>query len=196
MKVRILINLLLVIVIAGLIYVLINSIREPIAFQREKARREQAVVDKLIKIRQAQELYRGVTGFFAPNFDTLQEVLETRDFTIVRVEGDPDDPTNPQAVTYDTVYKPAIDSVRTLGLKLDSLRYVPFTGGKIFNIDADTLTYQQTLVSVVEVGVPRKEFMGRFADPRYAKYDQSYDPNKPIKFGNMNAPNTSGNWEQ
>lgn len=195
MKKRIIVNLVLVLVIAGLVYVLIDSIREPIAFQAEKARREQAVVDKLIQIRRAQELYRGVTGAFASNFDTLQKVLETQQFKIIKVIGDPDDPTG-QSVTYDTIYRAAIDSVRSLGLSLDSLRYVPFGGGATFNIDADTLTYQSTMVSVVEVGTPRRTFMGPYADPRFSKYDQGYDPNKPLKFGNMNAPSVAGNWEQ
>ena len=193
---RLVINLLLVAIIAGLVYVLIDSIREPIAFKAEKEKREQAVVDKLMDIRTAQEAYRGITGFFAPNFDTLQEVLTNGKFAIVQVFGDPDDPTNTDAIRYDTVYKPAIDSIETLGINLDSLRYVPYTTGTKFSIQADTLTYQSTLVSVVEVGTPRKVFMGQYASPRFAKYDAGYDPNSIIKFGNMNSPNTSGNWER
>ena len=192
---RLVINLILVAIIVGLGYVLVDSIREPIQFRAEKAKRETAVKDKLMRIRTAQEMYRGITGYFAPTFDTLKEVLSTRDFALVKVIGDPDDPDNPEAITYDTTFKPAIDSVRRLGIGLDSLEYVPFGDGAKFNIQADTITYQQTNVSVVEVGTSRKAFMGKWGDPKYRKYDDRYDPGKPMKFGNMNAPNTSGNWE-
>jgi hypothetical protein len=187
-------NIFLFILIIILVYFLIGSIKEPIQFKAEKERREAAVIQKLIEIRKAQELYRGVTGQFAANFDTLSEVLKRDKFRIIKVIGDPDDPSG-QAVTYDTLYKPAIDSVKNLGLMLDSLKFVPYGNGATFDIKADTITYQSTMVNVVEVGVSRKAFMGKYADTRFSKYDNSYDPTKVIKFGNMNAPNIAGNWE-
>ncbi|NJL74890.1 MAG: hypothetical protein HC892_07530 [Saprospiraceae bacterium] len=191
---RLIINLILLLITIGLLYVLIVSIREPIAFASEKTRREAAVKDRLIQIRKAQELYRGITDTYAPNFDTLEQVLRTGAFKIVKVTGDPDDPTG-MAISYDTIVKPAIDSVQSLGLLLDSLRYIPYTNKVEFDIAADTITYQQTLVSVVEVGAKRSVFMGRFADTKYIKYDNKYDPNAAIKFGDMNTPKLSGNWE-
>jgi len=57
------------------------------------------------------------------------------------------------------------------------------------------LTYQKTLVNVVEVGVSRSKYLGEYADERFKRYDNSFDPFKVIKFGNMNSPNLSGNWE-
>ncbi|MEL6863353.1 MAG: hypothetical protein AAFP19_02990 [Bacteroidota bacterium] len=86
--------------------------------------------------------------------------------------------------------------VEEYGLSLDSLSLIPFGGGKTFDIQADTLTYQKTLVNVVEVGTQKRNFMGPYADARFARYDDSYDPDEIIKFGNMNAPNTAGNWER
>jgi len=195
MKKRTIFNLLLVVLIGLLIWMLISGIREPIAFQQQRQRREAAVIDKLIKIRRAQEAYRGITGEFAKNFDTLKQVLTHDSFAMVKVIGDPDDPTNMDAVTYDTTFKLAIDSVNAIGLNLDSLPYVPFTNKVVFDITADTLTYQNTKVTVVEVGVQRKVFMGHWGSPRFKKYDHSYDPNKPIKFGDLNKPILSGNWE-
>ncbi|MEM1218496.1 MAG: hypothetical protein AAGH79_06275 [Bacteroidota bacterium] len=193
---RLAINLILIALTIFLVWVLYSSIKEPIAFKNEKDRRELVVISKLQDIRTAQEAYRGITDQFAPNFDTLAEVLTNGKFKIIQVFGDPDDPTNTQAIIYDTIYKPAIDSIRTLGINLDSLRYVPFTNGEVFEIAADTLTYQKTLVSVCQVGTKRSNFMGPYADIKYAKYDNSYDPNSYIKFGDMNKPNLAGNWER
>lgn len=188
------INSILVAAILGGIYLLIASIREPIAFNKEKNQREAAVIEKLKQIRQAQEMYRSITGVYASHFDSLADVLTNGQFMIIQAFGDPDDPSNP-VVTRDTMYRKAKDSVNVLGWNVDSLRFVPFGKGASFDISADTLTYQSTLVSVVEVGVQRKVFMGPYADRRFARYDDRYDPDSRIKFGNMHAPNTAGNWE-
>lgn len=193
---RILINFILAVIVVGLVWVLIQSIREPIAFKAEKEKRERAVVDKLMQIRTAQEAFRDITGGFAPTFDSLAYVLKNDSFAIIKVIGDPDDPNFTGEVEYDTSYSSAIDSILALGINVDSLKYVPYGRGATFEIDADTLTYQSTLVSVVEVGTRRESFMGPFADPRFARYDQKYDPKSFIKFGNMNAPNLAGNWER
>lgn len=194
---RIVINLVLLGLIVLLVWLLYDNIREPIEFKSEKEKRERAVVDKLKEIRTAQEHYRAITGEFAPNFDTLKQVLSNGKFMVVSVQGDPDDPNfDPSQITYDTTYFSAVDSMKTLGLNLDSLRYVPYSDGATFDIEADTMTYQKTLVNVVEVGVRRSKFMGPYADPRFSKYDHSYDPDTKLKFGNMNTPNTAGNWER
>ena len=193
---RLIVNLVLVAVIAGLIWVLYSSISEPIAFQKERRIREDAVIAKLMEIRQAQEIFRSVSGSgFAPSFDSLRDVLRNGEVQTIKVEGDPDDPTN-STIVYDTIYEPAMKFVDEFQINLDSLEYVPFSeDGAIFEMQADTVTYQSTLVNVVEVKTSRNKYMGRYADPRFARYDKSYNPNSIIKFGDMTAPNLSGNWE-
>lgn len=192
---RLIINLLLVAGILAGIWLLIGSIREPIAFASEKSKRERAVIEKLKQIRDAQEMYRNISKRYANNFDSLAKVLNNDSFMIIQAFGDPDDPLNTEKIRRDTIYKSAKDSMRILGLNVDSLKFVPFGEGAFFTIQADTLTYQSTVVDVVEVGVQRKVFMGPFKDKRFARYDDKYDPETSIKFGNMFAPNTAGNWE-
>ncbi len=176
-----------------LAYILYNNIKEPITFQQVKTQKSDVVVSKLQDIRSAQEIYRGITGEFAPNFDTLRYVLQNDSIphrVPVEIEGKKGE--FEEIVTYSS----ALDSINALGIELDGIQYVPFTDKQTeFAIDADTLTYQQTLVSVVQVGTRWKEFMGEYGSTKYSKYDNSYDPNKLLKFGDMNAPNVSGNWE-
>lgn len=195
---RMLINLILLAIVAFLVYLLVQSIREPIAFKAVKDAREAAVVDKLMQIRQAQEIYRSCNdeGSFAGSWDDLKTVLNTGRIPFVKVIGDPDDPNFQGEITYDTSYVAAADSIRSLGWIIDSLQYIPYSGGKSFDIKADTLSYQKTLVNVVEVGTSRKSFMGKYASPEYKRYDVAYEPNSVIKFGDMNKPNLSGNWER
>jgi len=190
---RIVANIFILILIGFLAYLLYSSIREPIAFGDEKAKREKAVVNKLKKVRTAQQFYKDVTGIFANDFDTLSHVLRTGNFIEVRVSGDPD---NPDAdYQLDTFYTPAYDTIQKMGWNLDSLKYVPYAKGVTFDIQADTIQYQQTKTAVVQVGVKREKFMGAFADPSFSKYDKRYDPNTMLKFGNMSKPSVSGNWE-
>jgi hypothetical protein len=193
---RLIVNLVLVAVIAVLIWVLYSSISEPIEFQKERRIRKKAVVEKLEQIRKAQEIFRDVSGAgFAPSFDSLKEVLRNGQVQTIKVEGDPDDPSG-ETILYDTIYEPAMKFVQEFEIDLDSLEYVPFNNeGVVFEIEADTITYQSTLVNVVEVKTIYKYFMGKYADPRFARYDKKYNPNSTIKFGDMYAPNLSGNWE-
>ena len=194
---RLIINLLLLALVAFLIFLLVQSISEPIAFKAEKDKRENAVIDKLMQVRQAQEIYRSIhDGSFAGSWEDLKTTLKTGRIPYVSVIGDPDDPNFTGEITYDTTFIEARDSVRSLGWNVDSLQYIPYGGGKSFEIKADTLSYQKTLVNVVEVGTSRKTFMGKYADAAFRRYDASYQPGSFIKFGDMNKPNLSGNWER
>jgi len=188
---RIVINIVLILIIAVLGYILVDSIREPIEFKAQRDIREGAVTAKLEKIRIAQESFRDITGKFAHDFDTLQQVLSTEDFKIVSILGDID---ADEEITYDTTLVSAKDSIMKLGINLDSLSYIPFTNKKQFEIKADTVTYQAILVYVTQVGTNRSNYMGKYADPKYKRYDDTYDPNKFIKFGDMSKPSLAGNW--
>lgn len=192
------INIILLLVSATLAYLLYQSIEEPIAFDAEKKRRSELVVEKLKVVRTAQEMYRDITGAFAHNFDTLSEVLTKGRFTRVAVIGDPDDPNFKGKITYDTTYVNAIDSIRALGIDLSQLRYVPkFKDTELaeFKIGAGEIEYQSSSASVVEVGTSFGSFMGKYADNKFSKYDKSYSITNMVKFGDLNKPNLSGNWE-
>lgn len=191
------INLVLVLVTLVLAYWLYSSIREPIAFHEERDKRKEAVIAALKKIQTAQDVFRMSTGQYAKNFDTLALVINNGKIEVAKLEADPNDPTNQDKFVKTISYAMAKDtlfSMLGMSINLDSLRYIPFGNGKTFEIDADTLTHQNTLVNVVQVSTKFKEFMGPFASPSFKKYDKYYDPEKLLKFGDMNSPNTNGNW--
>lgn len=193
---RYVINIILVLFIILLAYALYSSIKEPIAFGEAKEYRKGKVVSKLETIRKAQEMYRGIKGQFASSFEDLSFTLKNDSIGLEKIIEDENDPSNADLFTRITTYSMAYDSIKTMGINLDSLKYIPFGNGKTFEIEADTIEYQKTTVSVVEVKTKWKNFMGEFADPKYAKYDSRYDPNNTIKFGDMLKPNISGNWER
>ncbi len=189
------INFVLFVLIVVFAYFLYQSIAEPIRFTDAKARRQKVVIENLKQIRKSQELYREITDSFANNFDTLVYVLKNDSIPVVKIIGNPDEISSVTEVEYDTIYFSAIDSIRNLNINLDSLKYVPFSNGKIFDIAADEIDYQKTKVNVVEVGTRYKTFMGKYADKKYKKYETGYDPDNVVKFGNLNTPNLTGNWE-
>ncbi|MBK9013068.1 MAG: hypothetical protein IPM82_02715 [Saprospiraceae bacterium] len=194
MKKRTIFNALMFLLILVLGFILYKQIQEPIAFQQTKNVREQAVIDKLVKIRKAQEAYRGVTGKFAPSFDALTETLKNGRFMRIQVYGDADDVTQ-KDIRYDTTYMPAIDSIKSMGIELEGLDMVPYGEGAKFDIHADTVTYQSALVDVVQVGTAYETFMGDFKAAKFKKYDEKYDPKKKIKFGDLGKPLLTGSWE-
>ncbi len=193
---RHIVNILLLLLIVFLAYMVYNSIKEPIAFGEEREIRKAAVVAKLETIRDAQEIYNGITGKFSSSFADLRNILETDSIPFEKIIGDPDDPNNVDKFERFVTYTMAIDSINAMGIDLETLSLIPFGEGKSFDITADTISYQKTLVPVVEVGTKWKNFMGKYADPRYAKYDSGYDPERVIKFGDMNKPNLSGSWSR
>lgn len=191
------INLALILITFVLLYWLYASIQDPINFHAERDKRKDDVIKVLKRIQIAQDIYRMVTGKYANNFDTLSQVLNTGMIEIAKLEADPTDPTNQDKFIKTVSFKSAKDSLYSIlggPVNLDSLRYIPYTSGKTFDIDADTLTHQNNLVNVVQVGTRYKEFMGEYASTKYKKYDKFYDPEKLLKFGDMNSPNTNGNW--
>ena len=193
---RTLFSLLFLVLAFVLGFLLYKSIEEPINFNNERATRDAAVSDKLEMIRTAQELYRDITGEFAPRFDTLKQVLTEGELLSIRVVGDPDDPNFTGEIQYDTTRIPALDTIGGLGIVLEDLEKVPFTDGKVdFDIDAKVIEYQSTNVPVVQVGVRKSAYMGTYGDTRFQRYDQNYDPNVPMSFGDLNKPTLAGTWQ-
>ena len=188
-------SLLFLLLAFGLGFLLYKSIEEPIAFDAERKVRTEAVATKLEMIRSAQELYRDITGVYAPTFDTLKQVLTEGELLSVSVIGDAD-ATDGGEVRYDTTRIAARDTIAGLGIVLEDIEVVPYTDGQVkFDIDAKEIEYQSTNVPVVQVGVKQSAFMGKFADERYQRYDQNYEPGAPIKFGDLSKPTLSGSWQ-
>ena len=190
---KIVIHLILFLVSLGLMYAVYSTIKEPIQFKTQYNKRSMAVVDKLKDIRTAQKLYRGVTDTFATNFDDLENVLTTGQFEIVQVTGDRD--VLGSVVSYDTLYIAAKDSLAAIKLDVKSLRKVPFSENKQFEIYASQVDQQGITIPVVEVSTKWGEFMGDYGTAYYSKYNRNYSPSNSLKFGSRRKANLSGNWE-
>lgn len=58
--------------VAVLVYALVDSISQPVKFNKAKSVREQVGIQRLKDIRTLQEAYKSVNGKYTDNFDTLK----------------------------------------------------------------------------------------------------------------------------
>ena len=195
MKKRVIFQILMALLIVWLGYVLYTQIEEPIAFESAKIERRNAVESELINIKKAQEAYRGITGNFAPTFQKLVDTLQYGKFPIIQAFEDATDPEN-IIVNYDTTgFVAAVDSIKSLGVDLEDMGLIPFGEGDSFSLVTDVVEYQQTEIEVVRVEAKWEQFMGRFKDKRFKKFDEQYDPSKTLGFGSLTKPILTGSWE-
>ncbi len=197
------IQIVLTVAIVALGYLLIESIMAPIRFQEEQSRRYDRTIERLKNIRTAQLAFRSQYGRFTGSFDTLIDFVKYDSFRVVRSVGDFDDSA---AVARGEVYRDTVrisvsDSIFPRGFNVDSLRYVPFTGGREkFFLDAgEVMTGSGLPVKVFEAHVHNdvllhgldRQMVVNLNDQRVRR-----DQFPGLKVGDLERPtNNAGNWE-
>ena len=207
------IQILFVLIIIVLGYLIVESIMEPIRFNQEVDSREQATIDRLIDIREAQKAYKDVYRSYTSSFDTLIAFVDTGAFTVVKAIGDiPEDwldelgfdkarekALNEGVISRENTLIPVLDSLFQEGFATDSLRYVPFTEGVTFNITAGSLLTSSNLtVQVVEVFCLYDDLlngMDRQLVVNYKDERMKIVGFEGVKFGSMEEGTLTGNWE-
>jgi len=175
----------LVVAIIVLSYLIYDSIRKPIRFQEERDKRYAKIIQRLKDIRTAEFGFYEKYGRYTANFDSLIQFIKMDSMPIVKAIGTvPDTLTEEQAIKMKLVYRDTIniaikDTLFPKGFIADSIKYVPFSNGLIFKLQAgEIVTGSKIKVKVFEA-----------ADP------QPFDPTFQLKVGSMTEASTSGNWE-
>ena len=207
------IQILFVLVIIVLGYLIVESIMEPIRFNQEKEVREQAAIDRLIDIREAQKAYKDVYKKYTGSFDTLIAFVDTGNFTVVKAIGDiPEewldelgfDKAREKALKEGVISRentsvPVLDSLFYPGFRTDSLRYVPYTEGVTFNMTSgELLTSSNLVVQVVEASCLYDDLLNGMDKQLVVNYKderQKIVGFEGVKFGSMEEGTLTGNWE-
>lgn len=207
------IQILFVLIIVILGYLIIESIMEPIRFNQEVERREQATIAKLIDIREAQKAYKDIYKRYTGSFDTLIAFLDTGTFSVVRAIGTiPEDwldelgfdkardrALKEGIISREVTKVPVLDSLFGAGYPVDSIRYVPFTDGVQFTMEAgELLTSSNLLVQVVEVSVMYDDLLAGMDEQLIVNYkdERMKIVGFPgVKFGSLEEGTLTGNWE-
>ncbi len=206
-------QLLLALVIVGLIYVIYVQISTPINFDKERAAKEQAIVERIKDVRTAQRAFKSKYQRFTDNFDTLINFVLNDTIVMERKIYDEDDSVGMAQLLITKqknieIFKvPAIDTIfapRKLTVQqVKELRYVPTTDNKAeFTLQADKIeTESRVIIPIVECRVPYTQYLDTL------KYRQeivnlidndlnNYNKYPGIKFGSMEGGNNeAGNWE-
>ena len=210
---RRIIQILFVLIIIVLGYLIVESIMEPIRFNQEVDTREQATINRLINIRDAQKAYKDVYKTYTGSFDTLIAFVDTGAFTVVKAIGDiPEEwldemgfdkarekALNEGVISRENTFVPVLDSLFNQGFATDSLRYVPFTDGITFTMaSGKLLTSSNLTVQVVEAFCLYDDLlneMDRQLVVNYKDERMKIVGFEGVKFGSMEEGTLTGNWE-
>jgi hypothetical protein len=205
-------NIVFSVIILVLAYFLIQSIMEPIRFNREKDAREAAIKERLIDIRTAQEAFKSVKGYYTGSFDTLITFLKTDSLPLVFRRGALTDEMIAEGITSereavkrglisrDTSYIPVRDSIFYQGYPIESLRFVPGTENIEFEMSAGrVMTTSMVLVNVFEAYVLNDVFLADLDRQLVVNYNDQRTKITGfpgMKVGDVKVPNNNaGNWE-
>jgi hypothetical protein len=178
MKTLNILKIALFLVIVVLAYFLIDTIAEPIRFEKEKSIRYAQVIERLKMIRTAEIAHRDVKGEFTGDWDALLDFVKNGEMQVVKVIGNPDDSLDVLAgIKYDTLMVSIADSF-FMNYPIDSLPIIPFTNGAKFDLQAGKITKGNIQVNVFQ-----------------AEDTAPFDPRKVLRVGSMVDANLSGNWE-
>ncbi|MFR9603853.1 MAG: hypothetical protein SNG02_08330 [Rikenellaceae bacterium] len=206
-------QLLLAVAIVGLIYVIYLQISTPINFDKERAEKEKAIVERIKDVRTAERAFKSKYQMFTEDFDTLINFVLNDSLVLERKIYDEDDSVGMAQLlltkqkniekfsiaVIDTIFAPRKLTVE----QVKELRYVPTTDNKReFTLMADKIeTESRVVIPIVECRVPYTQYLDT------VKYRQlivnlidndlnNFNKYPGIKFGSMEGGNNeAGNWE-
>lgn len=222
-----LLSILLLFIIAGLAYAIVNSIMEPVRFNKQVEARKTVGVQRLKDIRTLQVAYRSVNGKFTADFDSLKNFYNTGKMDVVMQIGSNDDSlavANTEKVkkanrkitpeqmyelykqgqslvfsitnsinVKDTLFKGRTD------FDIDSLKYIPFSGKQLVEMDAIQKSVSGVSVPLFEAKMPYKKLLKGLDNQLRINLDHecfARNSYEGLQVGSISAPNNNaGNWE-
>lgn len=201
-----LIHVLLAALIVFLAYATVQSIVKPIEFQKEQQKRYAETIQRLKDIRTAEGAFKEVNGDYTASFDTLIDFVKTGEFSIVRKIGEiPEDllgqisekeAIQKGMIIRDTTKVSVLDSLYPANYKIDSLRFIPYAGGREFTLKKGVIETQSKLkVKVFEASAPSKYILKGLDEQEIINLNDGLDY-KGLKVGSVTEVNNgAGNWE-
>lgn len=201
---KIVIKLVLLVVIVLLGYFVVESIMEPVRFNKEKDLREELVIQKLEDIRAAQLAYKTINGVYMADWDTLISFIKDSEFPIIKEIADPNDTTNTLIIRDTLGYIPIVDSLfghREL-FNADHLKYVPiplkYFANEIFELNCGSIERGGQPVRVFECQVPFNVILKGLDKQLVINLNKKLSEMSKypgLKVGSMTEASTEGNWK-
>jgi len=207
---RIAIKILLGVAIIILGYLLIESIMDPIRFNKEKKKREDAAIQNLKDIRTAQIAYKTKYAAYTGSFDTLINFVKYDSFPVVMKIGRISDSLWEKGVTEkeaikmgviirDTSYVSVLDSIFSKTYPIDSLRFIPYSHNEFFLAATRIETASKVKVNIFEAHVLNSVLLHGLNKQLIINYSAEREKItgfKGLQVGSLEeATNNAGNWE-
>lgn len=206
-----LLQVLLFIAIVVMGYVVVDSVNQPIRFNKSKDTRQKAVVSRLVDIRTAQVAFKNKYGHYTSSFDSLIGFVKFDSLPLVNKQGALTDSmieagmTEKKAMALgiiirDTTYISVKEEIFSKDFAIDSLPFVPFAVQDSFKLEASAIKTQSNVeVKVFQAcvlndvylkGLDKQEIINLNAFAvKYSRYPG-------LKVGDvLEANNNAGNWE-
>ena len=226
-SVKILLEVLLAIVAVGLVYLIYSSIMEPVNFNKEKAHRQAVAVQRLKDIRTLEVAFKSVNNHFTASIDSLKDFYENGKMDVVMQVGSADDSvavantaairkqnkkiTNEELLALSQKGMPLVFSITTpIAVKdtlfngredfcIDSLAYIPFSGGQKTIMDAIVKKVSGVDVPLFEAKMPWRALLRGMDNQLRINLDAECEAQsryQGLQVGSVSAPNNNaGNWE-
>ena len=210
---KVTLKILLIVAVFLLGYMCYRSILNPIEYNDEKARRDDAIITRLIEIRKAQIEYKNIHKTHAGSFDDLEKFLNTEKLPFLIKEGVLTDEqlekgmTEKEAVKKglikrDTMWILAKDTLLGEGYDVTAMRFVPGVPGEKLTFKMDTTTLKSGSgyeIKVFACEVPYAEYLKDLdAQLTYNLIDKAEKQSKfpGLRVGSLEEiNNNAGNWE-
>ncbi|MGM9739914.1 MAG: hypothetical protein ACI3ZP_04855 [Candidatus Cryptobacteroides sp.] len=182
------VSVLLLFVIAGLVYVIVQSVMQPVNFNKQMEYRKGVGVQRMKDLRTLQEAYKSVYGRFSQSADSLADFYKNGQMEVLMQIGSNDDSVavaNTEKLkksfrgklTPEMMYKlyqegqnlvfsisskinvrDTIFKSRT-DFNIDSLRYIPFSQGDTIQMEAIIKEVSGVKVPLFEARMPYKSLL-------------------------------------
>lgn len=213
--------LILPLAIAGLVYLNVQSIMEPVNFNKEQKAREAVGIERLKDIRTLQVAFKSENGRFTSSVDTLKDFYRNGKIKVVMQIGSKDDSLavantqklkrrNPRIKPEQLfeLYKQGqnlvfsieneIDVKDTLfndrpGFCIDSLAFIPFSGDSLI-MDSAVKTVSGVKVPLFEASMPYKSLLKGMDNQLRINLDAEREDTgryAGLKVGSISAPNNN-----
>lgn len=204
---RRIIEILLLLVAAALVYLIVVGIQRPIQFEKEKEARYKSVVKDLKDIREIQIAYKSKYQKYCKNIDSLVKFAKEDELLMIIKIGDIEDSLAVARgeVSWDSVYVKVLDKLReenklSSNLQLDSLKYIPYSGGQTYIMDATRLTTASKVqVEVFEASALNRQILRGLDDQLIINLNEAQEKRvgfKGLRVGSLTEANSNaGNWE-
>jgi len=225
---KIILEVLLLIGIVALVYAIYSSINKPVNFNKQKERREAVAIQRLKDIRTLQVAYKSENGRFVSTIDSLKNFYNDGKMSIVLQIGSADDSLAwahtekvkkaNRKITPEKLYEMYQNGDKNLVFSIvtkipvkdtlfnhredfciDSLAYIPFSGGEPTQMEAITRMVSGVPVPLFEARMPYKLLLKGLDNQLRINLDsERRDQNKyeGLQVGSVTAPNNNaGNWE-